>query len=228
MTIGLIVVVVVVVVAMLLAAWGSEQKRRASLQYWARQREWTYSDRDDTVFEGFGGDPFGTGKSRKATDVMTGTIGERAAVMFGYQFTESTYDGSTTSHFSVCALSLPCTVGHLAIRPQGLFAKLGTKPGFADVQLDNDAFNSAFRLSASSQSLADDLMPRSNIDLLLDLPDADLRTERDLLVAVVRGPLTMRHIDATLALLTKFLDNVPSSTWEVHDVDRPILGPPAP
>ena len=228
MIVWISVVAVVIVVAVLLATWDSDKKRHDTLQAWARQRDWTYKDRDDSTFEGFGGDPFGTGKSRQATDVITGTIGDRRAVIFSYRYTEPTYNSSNTYHYSVVALSMPCAVGHLAIKPQGLFATVGTKAGFADRQLDSDAFNSAFRLSSSSQQLANDLMPPRNIDLLLDQPDADLRTERDLLLAVGRGPLTVHHIDVTLAILSTFLDSVPPSTWEDHDVDRPMLGPPEP
>ncbi len=229
---GIVVVVVAgaiaVAVTVLRAAWNSEHSRHARLQSWARRRGWSHTDRDDTFFEGFAGDPFGTGKARKATDVMIGTVGDRRAVVFGYQYTEATPDGSSTRFFRVIALSMPCAVGHLAVLPQGLFAKLGTKPGYADVQLANDAFNSAFRVNASSQKLADDLLPPRNIDMLLDLPDTDLRTEHDLLVAIASGPLTVRHIESTLALLATFLDNVPSAVWDDHDLDNPLLGPPAP
>lgn len=222
----LIVVVVAIVVAYVVFAWKADQKRRTALQVWAQQRDWTYDERNDNILDLFDGHPFETGHSHKATDVMSGDLAERRAAVFGYQYTVSNGKSSSTSHFRVFAVAMPCAVGQLEVKPEGMFARLGNKLGFADVQLESEAFNRAFRLMASSQKLAYNLMPARNMDLLLDHPNVDIHTERELLVIVEDGTLDVAGLDRTLGLLATFIDNVPPFVWKDHGAPIPAEEPP--
>lgn len=223
---GTVILVVIAAIGLTVGVFlfKAEQKRRAALVAWATRHGWTYKDRDDTILQRLEGTPFETGHSRKATDVMAGPLGDRHATVFGYQYSETHHNGSgtttSTSKFHVFVVSMPCAVGHLAVKPEGLLAKLGNKVGFADVQLESDDFNRAYRLTASSQKLAYNLVPAATIELLLDHVGTNLHTDGDLLVAVEDGTLNVAGLDRTLALLGAFLDNVPSFVWEDHGADR--------
>ncbi len=203
--------------------WKTDQKRRSALQAWATKHGWTYEDRDDSILRRLDGAPFRSGHSRKITTVMSGQIGGRPAMVFGYQYTETTSNGetssSTTYHFRVYVVSMPCVIGDFEIKPEGIFAKLGNKLGFADVQLESDDFNRAYRLTASSQKLAYDVVPARNIELLLGHPDTAMRTFGKLLVSVESGKLFATDIDRPLSVVSAFLDNVPPFVWKDHGAD---------
>ena len=228
MLFGLLLIVGIgIAVAVGVFSYQAEQKRRAALALWAQQRGWTYQRRDDAILSRFDGSPFETGHSRKATNVMVGTLGERRAAVFGFQYTVSNGKSSTTYHFRVFAVAMPCMVGHLSIKPEGLIAKLGNKLGFADVQLESEAFNHAFRLTASSQKLAYDLVPARTIDLLLGHRGTTIQTEGDLLTVVEDGRLDAVGLDGTLAMIDQFIDNVPPFVWNDHGAPRADDRPPA-
>ncbi len=196
--------------------WKADQKRRAALRAWATVHGWTYEDRNDTVCRGLDDEPFRSGGARKTSSVMTGLFGGRPAMVFGYQYTQSSGKSSTTYFFRVFVVSMPCFVGDFEIKPEGVFAKLGNKLGFADVQLESDDFNRAYRLTASSQKLAYDVVPARNIDLLLNYPGTAMRTYGNMLVSVESGRLEPRHIERPLAVVSAFLDNVPAFVWDDH------------
>lgn len=223
---AVIVVVVAIAAAVMLFAWNADQKRRMALQAWANQRGWTYQDRDDEILGRFDGSPFESGHSRRATTVMSGKLSQRDAMVFGYQYTVSNGKSSTTYHFRIFAVAMPCFVGHLEVKPEGLFAKIGNKLGFADVQLESEAFNNEYRLTASSQKLAYDLVPARNIELLLDCSGVDLRTEGNLMMLVEDGTLDVASIGGQLELLAQFLDNVPPFVWKDHGAEQAAEEPP--
>jgi hypothetical protein len=223
---AVVVVVVAVAVAVMVFAWKADQKRRLALQAWASHRGWTYVDRNDEILGRFDGSPFESGHSRRATTVMSGKLGQRQATVFGYQYTVSNGKSSTTYHFRIFAVAMPCFVGHLEVKPEGLFAKLGNKLGFADVQLESEAFNREYRLTASSQKLAYDLVPARNIELLLGRSGVDLRTEGDLMMLVEDGTLDVASIDGQLELLAQFIDNVPPFVWKDHGAEQTAEEPP--
>lgn len=121
---------------------------------------------------------------------------------------------------------MPSAVGSFSVKREDAATKVGNKLGLADLQLDSEAFNNAFRLTAASQKLAYDLVPARNIELLLNYPHAVLHTDGDVLLAVEPDSPTADGLDATLALLVNFLNNVPPFVWEDHGALRPAGEPP--
>ena len=70
-------------------------------------------------------------------------------------------------------------------------------------------------------------MPARTIDLLLNHPNADLHTDGNTLIAVEPDSPSTDGLDATFALLTAFIDNVPPFVWKDHGVSLSTDEPPA-
>lgn len=195
-----------------------EPKRCKALQTWAEQRGWTYWDRDDYIPTTFDGPMFATGHANVATNVLKGTWGKRKAMVFDYEYKLA--NDRNTNHAQIFMVAMPCAVGVLVVKPERLSAKLKNELGFADVQLENEAFNRAYRLIASSQGLAYDLMPARNIELLLNHSETHLSTEGAMLVSADYGRLDASKLDGPLELLNAFIDNVPPFVWKDHRAPR--------
>ncbi|HVX18390.1 MAG TPA: hypothetical protein VHA73_10210 [Acidimicrobiales bacterium] len=218
---ALIIVGVVVVVGVIAwLAYQRNKKHREQLAGWAASKGWTYAERDDSYCDRWSGSPFGQGHSRKAKNVMCGTYANRDAVVFDYQYNETTNDSNgtheTTYRFGVYALALPCALPTVSVAPEGFFTKIGHAVGIHDIDLESEDFNRAFRLTADDKKLAYDVLPARNMQLLLSQPDIHVRTQGSYLLAFDRRWLNMTLVERRLAVMGQFVDQIPGFVWDDH------------
>ena len=81
---------------------------------------------------------FNSGRSRKNTKVITGETDEVRIAIFDYQYTTGSGKNSHTHHQSVIALQSPKLVmPRFRMRPEGMFDKLGSMVGAADIDFES-------------------------------------------------------------------------------------------
>ena len=223
----LLVGIVVLVGVLIYVAYWWNKRHRDLLAAWAAGKGWTFEPSDDSYCNRWSGDPFGIGHSRRAKNVMCGSLGSRPALAFDYSYEETQYDGNGSSdrtyRYSVYALEMPCSLPTVSLAPEGFFSKVGHALGMHDIELESEDFNRAFRLKGDDKKLAYDLLPARTMDLVLAQSDIHVRTQGHHLLCFDKGWLAPASIERRLELMAQFLDNVPSFVW--HDHGAPTGGP---
>ncbi|GAB2699608.1 hypothetical protein [Thalassiella azotivora] len=223
-----VLVMALVAAVMVVGAVYSHQvarKRREAFFTWATAHGLRYDRDAPWLVNRWRGTPFGTGRSRRATNAVSGRWDGRDFVAFDYQYTVTRGSGknrrSHTYRFSVLAVALPAPLSRLEVTPQAIGYGLAKAFGAQDIELESHAFNEAFVVKADSERFAYDVLhPRAQEVLL-----AGARHGRSLvlggtdLVSVapqVAGPAAV--VD-WLHQADAFLDLVPRFTWQAHGHD---------
>lgn len=151
-----------------------ERKRQAVYTTFASTHGLTYQPKaEDALHEQFGDDcPFGTGRSRSAQHVLSGTRGVAPVLGFTYIYKVTSSNGKSSStqtyHWQISALWLPKGLPWMSIEDEGIFGgAVAGALGFEDVQLESDAFNHRFRYKAADDRYGSALMPARMMNLML-------------------------------------------------------------
>src|SRR5690625_6528837 len=78
-----------------------QRKRHARLTQWAAHRGWTYHRSLNSLANRWRSPPFNTGRSRKATEVMTGMFHGEQALSFAYQYSTGDRKSQSTHRFQI-------------------------------------------------------------------------------------------------------------------------------
>jgi type II secretory pathway pseudopilin PulG len=223
-----VLVVLGVVAVIALIVWGAvvanrkEQARIAELQNLALAKGWQFSAADPYGLpERWEGDPFGNGYDREATNVLTGTAATHPMVAFDYSYKEDSTDskGNTTTstyHYAVCALAMPCPLPALHVAKEGVFARLGTMLGMQDIELESEEFNRRFRVRCPDPKLATDVLTPRTMQLLLGCGDVEFRFAGPDVLTYEHGRLTGADLLNRTAMLSNVLAGVPEFVWKDH------------
>jgi hypothetical protein len=198
--------------------WKAAEERKKAFAALAAARGWQWTARDDSWTERFGGDPFGRGDDRKATNVLTGTYEGLPVVAFDYSYethsTDSKGHRSTTVHrYGVCALRLPSWLPTLELTPETLLSRVAGALGLGDVELESEDFNRSFRVSASDPKFAYDVLHPRTMELLLARPRASLRLAGTDAVCWDDGQHSVEELDVRLGTLHALVSGIPSFVW---------------
>lgn len=208
---------VALAVVLVVLAYQAAQKRRAEFAAVAAARGWSYAAEDQRLVGRFQGSPFGTGDSRRATNVLYGTHAERPMVAFDYQYSTTSGTGedrSTSTHtFSVVCLSMGVTMPTLSVSPEGVFGRFFGRLTGSDVQIGPEEFDHAFTVHAADRAFAADVLSPSMTTMLLQHPDLAWRMELDSLLVFRSGSHSLPEIDAKLAVMDQIIDLVPEVVW---------------
>src|SRR5688572_21118669 len=119
----------VIVIALVAAA-----KRRKALAELAQRIGFTFeadADDGDAAAARYGGfDPFGRGRSRRASNLLRGRRGDVEFELFDYRFTTGSGKNKRTHRYGIVAAHVPMHFHQLRIRPEGIFDKLVSFAGF--------------------------------------------------------------------------------------------------
>lgn len=216
----LLVLALAAVVAVGVIAYRLDQKRRERLMQFALMRGWRYVAADPSLVERWPGEPFGRGDHRRASSVLTGTEAGRPFTAFEYTYethsTDSKGNRSTTTHrWMVCAVPMPAWLGTVQVVPETALDRMASVVGLAsDIDLESEAFNRAFRVSASSPKLASDVLTPRTMEYLVSVDAEGWRTCGSDLVGFAQGRLDPAEVVKTCAVLGRVLDGVPSFVWK--------------
>lgn len=202
-----------------------EQKRRERLMEYALKRGWQYTGEVPGLVDRWPGEPFGRGDNRRARNVLSGTEGGRPFTAFDYSYdthsTDSKGNRRTTTHrWTVVAVPMQAYLGRVEVQPESVVDRMAGAVGLVqDIALESEAFNRAFRVSASDPKLASDVLtPRTMEYLLAARPEA-FRTNGSDLVSWAQGKLDPVEVIKTCAVLNRVHAGIPSFVWKDHGGD---------
>lgn len=216
----LLVVLVAAVVGVGVVAYRIDQKRRERLMQYALMRGWTYVAEDPGLVDRWPGEPFGKGDHRRARTVLTGTEDGRPFTAFEYSYETHTTDSkggrSTTTHrWTVCVVPMPTWLGTVQVVPETALDRMASAVGLVtDIDLESEAFNRRFRVSASSRKLASDVLTPRTMEYLVAVGAEAWRTCGSDLVGFAQGRLDPAEVVKTCAVLGRVLDGVPAFVWK--------------
>ncbi|MDQ1711111.1 MAG: hypothetical protein QOE45_561 [Frankiaceae bacterium] len=210
---------VVLVVFAAVASYKKNQARLAALQGFALSNGWEYRAADPyDLPERWPGEPFHSGFGRRASNVVTGKVGDRPMIAFDYEYKERSSDGkgrstTTTYQFAVCALGLPCVLPRLDVGPEGLFSRIGQVLGMQDIELESEDFNRRFRVRCEDPKFATDVLTPRTMELLLRAGKFQFRFAGTDIVSAHRGRLEPADLVNRTAVLAGVVDGVPGFVW---------------
>ena len=219
---GVAALVIAFAVWIAVRSYRREQQRIASLAALALSKGWQFSAADPFgLTERWEGDPFGEGYDRVASNVLSGEVGGRPAIAFDYEYKEDSRDSNgnrqtTTHHYAVCALAMPCPLPGLTVTPEGLFSRLGNLLGMQDIELESEEFNRTFRVRCRDPKLASDVLSPRTMQLLLSAGKMHFRFAGVDVVCWEDGSLYPTDVLNRLAVLSGVVAGVPEFVWKDH------------
>jgi hypothetical protein len=208
------------VVAVLIGGFVLERKRRERLMKFALARGWQYAGEDPSLVDRWPGEPFGKGDNARARNVLTGTEAARPFTAFDYSYethsTDSKGGRQTTTHrWWVCAVPMQGWLGTVQVVPESALDRIAGAVGLMrDIDLESEAFNRRFRVSASSPKLASDILPPRTMEYLLSVQAEAWRTCGSDIVSFAQGRLDPAEVVRTCAVLRRVQDGIPSFVWK--------------
>jgi hypothetical protein len=216
------------IVAVLVGGFVLERKRRDRLMQFAVMRGWSYVGEDPRLVDQWPGEPFGHGDNARARNVLGGTESGRPFTAFDFSYethsTDSKGHRSTTTHrWTVCVVPMQGWLGHVQVEPESALDRLAGAVGLVtDIDLESEAFNRRFRVSASSAKLASDILPPRTMEYLLSVDAGAWRTCGSDLVGFAKRRLDPADVVRTCAVLGRVQEGVPSFVWK--DAGGPASG----
>lgn len=212
--VGNLIWVIVAVVAVVVTIY-VQRKRHARLAQWATHRGWTYHRSLNSLAKRWGSPPFNTGRSRKATEVMTGVFHGEQALSFAYQYTTGGGKNQTTHRFHVVVLHLPAVLPWLQLSPENFGTSVSKFFGGQDITFESQAFNDAWRVQGPEGQFPFDFIHPRMMERLLQ-PDAvgrNITIEGQDIYVWTSGRQDEKAIDFYLNLLLGIIQQVPRHLW---------------
>lgn len=203
-------------------------RRNKRIKAWAAASGWTYVGTDPTLVDRWQGEPFGTGHSRHASEVMVGRWGGRPAISFVYSYRTGSGKNETTYTFHVLALPLPAFLPTLELTPENLGTRLARAFGGQDIQFESDDFNRAWRVECRDLKFAHDVVHPRLMERLLrpDARGAQLRIGGTDILTWSSGSTVTERIAPRLSLMAAVIEAVPRYVWQDHGYDPgPVPAP---
>lgn len=191
---------------------------------WAARIGWTYVGSDPSLVGRWRGRPFDIGRSRRTSEVVTGTFQGRQAVSFVYRYTTGSGKNRSTTTHHVVAISLPAYLPTLELTNEGLGAKVAKTFGGQDLEFESEAFNRRWRVEARDAKFAHDVIHPRLMERLLR-PDAvglDLRIEGSDILCWKLGGSDLDAVAGRLAVMSAVADAVPRYIWLDHGHDPAV------
>ena len=196
-------------------------RRNKRIQTWARASGWTYVGTDPSLENRWQGEPFGTGHSRRTSEVLVGRWGGRPAVSFTYTYRTGSDKDESTFTYHVIALPLPAYLSTLELTPENLGTRLAKAFGGQDIQFESEDFNRAWRVRSPNPKFAHAVVHPRLMERLLR-PDARgvcLRISGTDVLTWTVGSTDLDKISARLGLMTAVIESVPRYVWQDHGHD---------
>lgn len=195
--------------------------RRGAAHAAATARGWSYVRRAPEFTRRWRTSPFGRGHSRRATDVITGAAGGRAAAAFGYRYTTGSGDNQTTTSLSVCTVSLGTALPPLSVVPESLVRLFAPGLGRLDIDIEDETFNRFNRVNADSPQYAVAVLNPRAVEALLRLAPFAWQIDGSDLVGwseVVPIQTMLDRVDALAAVA----EQVPPFVYDTYGSAGPV------
>lgn len=223
---------VILAVAVVLALGGfsiyQSYLRRKRFEEYAQARGWQYTPSDASLARAFPQQaPFGSGSSRRCTNVLRHRSGKYTGYSFDYSYQVSSGSGenrsTTTYRFHVVSLDLPHPLPRLTLRPEGALDGVAKFFGSQDVQFESAEFNRAWFVQAEHLPAAHDVIHPQMMTWLLEAPQQGARfvIEDQILYTFRTGRQMRENIDPLIARLVAFSEHIPAFVWQKAQGEYP-------
>ncbi|WP_372594825.1 hypothetical protein [Actinotalea sp.] len=205
----------------LAAGWWLNHKRVEAAKRWAATIGWTWVGADNSLAHRWRGQPFGTGDSRRVTEVMTGPFGPYRGTSFAYRYTTGSGKSRSTHVFGVIALSMPTFLPTLELTPENVGTRLVRAFGAQDLEFESEDFNRAWRVTARDPKFAHDVLHPRLLERLVrgDATGMSIRIEGTDILCWSTGAPDLARLGSRLGVLRAIVDAVPRYVWLDHGYD---------
>jgi len=206
---------------LLVLRWYAMYRREEATKAWAGRIGWTFVGADSSLAQRWTGTPFGTGGSRRTSEVVVGTYSGRPARSFAYQYTTNRGKERQTYAFHVVTLALPAYLPNVQLTPDGFGAKLERALGGQDMVFESEDFNRAWRVETSDPSVAHAVVHPRLMERLLqsDARGLMLRIEGTDILCWSAGSPDLDQVARRLGVLNAVVNAVPRHVWLDHGYD---------
>ncbi len=199
-----------------LLLWGSGLLRglagrgESSRTQQARELGFSYQRKGEAAFRRSYSDLPGIPDSGKAKHVMSGSIGDRPAVIF--EHTYLVYNGSMMMPVNHTILSTAApNWTKQSIAPRSCLSRLAERFGWeSGFHLENAEFNSYFKVKTDDEDFALMLLSPEMQRLLSSKPGVWWNIKPGRLCLIYNGPLRFGRLDTSIARLEQFWSLVPN------------------
>ena len=167
-----LVAVIAFMIVSVVFAIRSSRRRRESIAAIVTANGLSYVAKAPALVNEFVGDPFGKGSSRRAGDVVSGTLSGGWFQTFAYSYETESQDANgnstkTTHRFQVTWIPVPAAFPHVRITPdRGWLRALGALAGH-DLNTESAEFNTQWRVRANDERVAHAILTGPMIERLL-------------------------------------------------------------
>lgn len=208
-----------VVLAGAIAYFGhmAAKKRREAYRALADKLGGTYTPKDPYSLSRKYEPAFSTlrnGSNRYAYNVIRGKHEGRSLLIFDHHYETYSTDskGNRTTHHhhrTFLLLHHDTDLGHIDVRPEGMFDKLKAAFGFDDVDFESEEFSRKYFVKAEDRKLAYDLFHPQMIEYFLGIPKITFTTAGGALLVRRSGLLRPEAIEPLLEDAAGFLERIP-------------------
>jgi hypothetical protein len=212
-------------VAIAVGGYLLEQKRRERMLQFARNRGWQYTAEVPALCDRWPGTPFGKGDHHRARNVLSGTESGRPFTAFDYSYQTHSTDSkgnrtTSTHHWAVTVVPMQGYLGRVEVQREGVMDRMAGAVGLVqDIDLESEAFNRKFRVSATSAKLASDVLTPRTMQYLISMDAEGWRTCGSDLVGFAEGRLDPAEVVKTCAVLGTVHAGIPTFVWKDHGGD---------
>jgi hypothetical protein len=197
-------------------------KRRRALEELARRFGFTFEadayDGDTAAARYAGFDPFGRGRSRRASNLLRGRRAEIEFELFDYRFTTGSGKNKKTHRYGIVAAHVPMRFTSMRIRPEGVFDKLVAFAGFDDINFESHEFSARYHVSCDDRQFAYHLIHAQAIEHLLRCPPLHWQLGGGVIVLHRSGAFKPDELPRAVEAVEGFMKTIPAFVRE--DVAR--------
>lgn len=157
--------------------------------------------------------PFGQGHTPEVKNLICGKRGDRDWYLFDYSYKTTQSNGkttTTTTHpFGIVAVRLPVVFPVLALTPENVFHRIGSKLGMRELTFELEEFNRRYFITCDEARQAHDLLHPRAIDYLMRQAIRHWQFGGTYILLATPGRPQAMEFERQMRELDGFLDTIP-------------------
>ena len=163
----------------------------------------------------------GRGHSRRASNVLAGTVGGRRCVAFNYRYTTGSGKNRTTHSYQAAVLDLPILADHLWLRQESVFDTIASWVGRDDLDFESDEFSRRYYVKCERPKFAYDIFHTRLIEYLLGCGTAPSIEMNGPLIMVYEKPNGAEGVRRLIATAQQVVQSIPEYVLTERGIAQP-------
>ncbi|MFO8012830.1 MAG: hypothetical protein R6X20_05925 [Phycisphaerae bacterium] len=166
-------------------------------------------------------DLFNHGRSKRATNVMSGEVDGRTVVAFDYRYTTGSGKNSHTHHHQAVVFLLPIDAPAVRLRPESVFDRVASWVGWDDIDFESDEFSRRYHVASEDRRFAYDLFHARLIDYLLRCGTAPhMETNGVFLLLYDKGHGEVQNFERLIMIGQTVVNMIPDYVLKARGVEQ--------